>query len=186
MGLGNGADRDCPLGPAQPDPLPLDRQQPSRAREGATTAKGPVLCPCGLVSLRPPAAGGSIAVLMPPPPGSPQEFILSCLLLNPEQRPSAHNLLFHRVLFEVHSLKLLAAHCFINHQCEWGGWVERGGGGSACWHPACQGLPAQSPTPGFAADLMPENVVEEKTKSLDLNLVMAEMKRQGRPPVQWR
>ncbi|XP_077207390.1 nuclear receptor-binding protein 2 isoform X2 [Paroedura picta] len=80
-----------------------------------------------------------------------REFILSCLLLNPEQRPSAHNLLFHRVLFEVHSLKLLAAHCFISNQY-----------------------------------LMPENVVEEKTKSLDLNMVMAEMKRKGRPPVQWR
>nr|XP_056710813.1 nuclear receptor-binding protein 2 [Euleptes europaea] len=80
-----------------------------------------------------------------------REFILSCLLLNPEKRPSAHNLLFHRVLFEVHSLKLLAAHCFINNQY-----------------------------------LMPENVVEEKTKSLDLNMVMAEMKRQGRPPVHWR
>ncbi|XP_015272450.1 PREDICTED: nuclear receptor-binding protein 2 [Gekko japonicus] len=80
-----------------------------------------------------------------------REFILSCLLLNPEQRPSAHNLLFHRVLFEVHSLKLLAAHCFISNQY-----------------------------------LMPENVVEEKTKSLDLDMVMAEMRRQGRPPVQWR
>ncbi|KAL8181393.1 UNVERIFIED_CONTAM: Nuclear receptor-binding protein 2 [Gekko kuhli] len=80
-----------------------------------------------------------------------REFILSCLLLNPERRPSAHNLLFHRVLFEVHSLKLLAAHCFINNQY-----------------------------------LMPENVVEEKTKGLDLNEVMAEMRRQGRPPVQWR
>ncbi|XP_048338554.1 nuclear receptor-binding protein 2 isoform X1 [Sphaerodactylus townsendi] len=80
-----------------------------------------------------------------------REFILSCLLLNPEQRPTAHNLLFHRVLFEVHSLKLLAAHCFINNQY-----------------------------------LMPENMVEEKTKSLDLNMVMAEMKREGRPPVQWR
>lgn len=48
----------------------------------------------------------------------PQEFILSCLTLNPDKRPTANNLLFHRVLFEVHSLKLLAAHCFINNQCE--------------------------------------------------------------------
>ncbi|XP_054840588.1 nuclear receptor-binding protein 2 isoform X2 [Eublepharis macularius] len=80
-----------------------------------------------------------------------REFILGCLLLNPDKRPSAHSLLFHRVLFEVHSLKLLAAHCFISNQY-----------------------------------LMPENVVEEKTKSLDLNMVMAEMQRRGRPPVQWR
>ncbi|XP_056678835.1 nuclear receptor-binding protein 2 isoform X1 [Monodelphis domestica] len=80
-----------------------------------------------------------------------REFILSCLVLDPACRPSAHNLLFHRVLFEVHSLKLLAAHCFIQHQY-----------------------------------LMPENVVEEKTKVIDLNMVMAEIHRTGRPGVQWR
>ncbi|XP_063777173.1 nuclear receptor-binding protein 2 [Pseudophryne corroboree] len=43
-----------------------------------------------------------------------KEFILQCLSPSAGHRPSAHNLLFHRVLFEVHSLKLLAAHCFIN------------------------------------------------------------------------
>ncbi|CAI5778737.1 receptor-binding 2 isoform X1 [Podarcis lilfordi] len=80
-----------------------------------------------------------------------REFILGCLLLNPDRRPTAHNLLFHRVLFEVHSLKLLAAHCFISNQYLW-----------------------------------PENVVEEKTKQLDLSIVMAEIQREGRPPVQWR
>uniref|UniRef100_A0A8C9FL74 Uncharacterized protein n=1 Tax=Pavo cristatus TaxID=9049 RepID=A0A8C9FL74_PAVCR len=81
----------------------------------------------------------------------PQEFILSCLTLNPDKRPTANSLLFHRVLFEVHSLKLLAAHCFINNQY-----------------------------------LMPENVVEEKIKELDLNMVMAEIRREGRPGAQWR
>ncbi|XP_048693048.1 nuclear receptor-binding protein 2 isoform X5 [Caretta caretta] len=80
-----------------------------------------------------------------------EDFILGCLLLNPDKRPTAHNLLFHQVLFEVHSLKLLAAHCFINGQY-----------------------------------LMPENVVEEKTKELDLNMVMAEIRREGLPAVQWR
>uniref|UniRef100_A0A8C3TNL7 Nuclear receptor binding protein 2 n=1 Tax=Catharus ustulatus TaxID=91951 RepID=A0A8C3TNL7_CATUS len=80
-----------------------------------------------------------------------REFILSCLTLNPDKRPTANSLLFHRVLFEVHSLKLLAAHCFINHQY-----------------------------------LMPENVVEEKIKELDLNMVMAEIRREGRPGAQWR
>ncbi|NXS90628.1 NRBP2 protein, partial [Jacana jacana] len=80
-----------------------------------------------------------------------REFILSCLTLNPEKRPTANSLLFHRVLFEVHSLKLLAAHCFINNQY-----------------------------------LMPENVVEEKIKELDLNMVMAEIRREGRPGAQWR
>uniref|UniRef100_A0A8C4VQ71 Nuclear receptor binding protein 2 n=1 Tax=Gopherus evgoodei TaxID=1825980 RepID=A0A8C4VQ71_9SAUR len=80
-----------------------------------------------------------------------EDFILGCLLLNPDKRPTAHNLLFHQVLFEVHSLKLLAAHCFINNQY-----------------------------------LMPENVVEENTKGLDLNMVMAEIRLEGRPAVQWR
>lgn len=48
----------------------------------------------------------------------PQEFTQSCLRLEAKLRPTAHDLLFHRVLFEVHSLKLLAAHCLINNQCE--------------------------------------------------------------------
>ncbi|XP_069882102.1 nuclear receptor-binding protein 2 isoform X1 [Dipodomys merriami] len=80
-----------------------------------------------------------------------REFILSCLARDPARRPSAHNLLFHRVLFEVHSLKLLAAHCFIQHQY-----------------------------------LMPENVVEEKTKAMDLHAVLAEMPQPHGPPTQWR
>ncbi|XP_078392032.1 nuclear receptor-binding protein 2 [Cetorhinus maximus] len=45
-----------------------------------------------------------------------KEFIQKCLARDPLQRPSAHDLLFHQVLFEVHSLKLLAAHTFINNQ----------------------------------------------------------------------
>ncbi|XP_072806042.1 nuclear receptor-binding protein 2 isoform X2 [Vicugna pacos] len=80
-----------------------------------------------------------------------REFILSCLARDPAHRPSAHNLLFHRVLFEVHSLKLLAAHCFIQHQY-----------------------------------LLPENVVEEKTKAMDLHAVLAEIPRPHQPPLQWR
>uniref|UniRef100_A0A0P6J5H0 Nuclear receptor-binding protein 2 n=2 Tax=Heterocephalus glaber TaxID=10181 RepID=A0A0P6J5H0_HETGA len=80
-----------------------------------------------------------------------REFILSCLARDPAHRPSAHNLLFHRVLFEVHSLKLLAAHCFIQNQY-----------------------------------LMPENVVEEKTKAMDLHAVLAEIPRAHQPAMQWR
>uniref|UniRef100_A0A673YZE1 Nuclear receptor binding protein 2b n=1 Tax=Salmo trutta TaxID=8032 RepID=A0A673YZE1_SALTR len=66
-----------------------------------------------------------------------------------KQRPTAHDLLFHRVLFEVHSLKLLAAHCLISNQY-----------------------------------LLPENCVEEKTKSFDPNGLMAEIKHGDRPGVQ--
>lgn len=33
---------------------------------------------------------------------------------------------------------------------------------------------------------MPENVVEEKTKSMDMHAVLAEICRPPRPPLQWR
>ncbi|BFZ16814.1 hypothetical protein BsWGS_19853 [Bradybaena similaris] len=39
-----------------------------------------------------------------------KDFIQSCLQRDPKARPTARELLFHKVLFEVHSLKLLAAH----------------------------------------------------------------------------
>ncbi|XP_042561719.1 nuclear receptor-binding protein 2 [Clupea harengus] len=78
-----------------------------------------------------------------------REFSQSCVHADPKMRPTAHDLLFHRVLFEVHSLKLLAAHCFINNQY-----------------------------------LLPENCVEEKTKSFDPNGIMAEIDHTDRPGVQ--
>lgn len=74
----------------------------------------------------------------------PQEFILSCLARDPARRPSAHNLLFHRVLFEVHSLKLLAAHCFIQHQCE----GQAGPGGLRAWGWDVEGDPPESMAQG--------------------------------------
>ena len=43
-----------------------------------------------------------------------KDFIRKCLRKNPEGRPTARELLFHPVLFEVHSLKLLAAHILVN------------------------------------------------------------------------
>uniref|UniRef100_A0A3Q4MQV4 Nuclear receptor binding protein 2b n=1 Tax=Neolamprologus brichardi TaxID=32507 RepID=A0A3Q4MQV4_NEOBR len=53
-----------------------------------------------------------------------REFTQSCLHHDSKLRPTAHDLLFHRVLFEVHSLKLLAAHCLINNQCEFLSYVH--------------------------------------------------------------
>ncbi|KAF5279213.1 hypothetical protein FQR65_LT03461 [Abscondita terminalis] len=40
-----------------------------------------------------------------------KDFIKRCLHTEPQERPTARELLFHPLLFEVHSLKLLAAHC---------------------------------------------------------------------------
>ncbi|KAG8542799.1 hypothetical protein GDO81_026097 [Engystomops pustulosus] len=80
-----------------------------------------------------------------------KEFILRCLSVTPELRPSAHNLLFHRVLFEVHSLKLLSAHCFLN-------------------------------TPY----IMQDNLLEDKTKLIDPQAVMASIPRRDQGPILWR
>lgn len=43
-----------------------------------------------------------------------KDFIFKCLHREPSKRPSARELLFHPLLFEVHSLKLLAAHALVN------------------------------------------------------------------------
>ncbi len=47
-----------------------------------------------------------------------KDFISKCLCQNPVERPSARELLFHPLLFEVHSLKLLAADCLLNRTSE--------------------------------------------------------------------
>lgn len=43
-----------------------------------------------------------------------KSFIRLCLGQDPESRPGARELLFHKLLFEVHSLKLIAAHALVN------------------------------------------------------------------------
>lgn len=42
-----------------------------------------------------------------------KDLIYQCLTADFEKRPSARTLLFHPVLFEVHALKLLAAHVLV-------------------------------------------------------------------------
>ncbi|CAC5412887.1 NRBP [Mytilus coruscus] len=42
-----------------------------------------------------------------------RDFISQCIIKDPAERPNARELLFHAILFEVHSLKLLAAHTFV-------------------------------------------------------------------------
>lgn len=42
-----------------------------------------------------------------------KDFIQKCLHEDPAQRAAARDLLFHSLLFEVHSLKLLAAHTVV-------------------------------------------------------------------------
>jgi len=44
-----------------------------------------------------------------------KDFIRKCLNEDPMKRPKARDLLFHPVLFEVHSLKLLAAHTLVKN-----------------------------------------------------------------------
>ena len=44
---------------------------------------------------------------------SQKDFIQQCLKKNPTERPGTRELLFHSLLFEVHSLKLLAAHIVV-------------------------------------------------------------------------
>ncbi|KAG0717333.1 Nuclear receptor-binding [Chionoecetes opilio] len=43
-----------------------------------------------------------------------RDFIQKCLIPDQSRRPSTTELLFHQVLFEVHSLKLLSAHCLLH------------------------------------------------------------------------
>uniref|UniRef100_A0A8D8QG91 Nuclear receptor-binding protein homolog n=1 Tax=Cacopsylla melanoneura TaxID=428564 RepID=A0A8D8QG91_9HEMI len=49
---------------------------------------------------------------------SQKDFIYTCLSRESNKRPTAAQLLFHPVLFEVHALKLLSAHALVRHCSE--------------------------------------------------------------------
>lgn len=44
-----------------------------------------------------------------------KEFVTVCLNKEPSERPTARQLLFHPALFEIHALKLVAAHSFVQY-----------------------------------------------------------------------
>ena len=44
-----------------------------------------------------------------------KQFVTVCLNKDPKQRPTARELLFHPALFEIHALKLVAAHSFVQY-----------------------------------------------------------------------
>ncbi|CAK9302578.1 unnamed protein product [Gordionus sp. m RMFG-2023] len=46
---------------------------------------------------------------------SQRNFIKKCINPNPKDRPTARELLFHPILFEVHPLRLISAHCIVNN-----------------------------------------------------------------------
>jgi nuclear receptor-binding protein len=48
----------------------------------------------------------------------PREFVNRCLEVDPKKRPTVKELLFHPLLFEVPSLRLLTAHKLIKTQNE--------------------------------------------------------------------
>ena len=52
------------------------------------------------------------------PDENQKHFINWCLETDPKKRPTAKQLLFHKLLFEVQSLRLLTAHQIIKHQNE--------------------------------------------------------------------
>jgi len=128
-----------------------------------------------------------------------QEFIQKCLEQDPGKRPTARELLFHQALFEVPSLKLLAAHCIVGHQREY-----RVPGCHVVLHKALLSSHCNSLSFFFCAllsiekkcscsgltffllfliDMIPENALEEMTKNLDMSAVLAEINHADREGV---
>jgi serine/threonine protein kinase len=53
-----------------------------------------------------------------------KDFVRLCLKKDPKERPTAYQLLFHPLLIELHTLKLLSAHRYLDHFAECDGTLE--------------------------------------------------------------
>lgn len=78
--------------------------------DGSATQVTPDVIRKALDSLEDPLQKVRSRVFRTSPHDEFQDFIEKCLNADPAERPTARQLLFHSILFEVHSLKLIAAH----------------------------------------------------------------------------
>ena len=75
-------------------------------------------------SLSNPQSGSLPVCRLPPAQSLTPPCVDRCINKDPAKRPTARELLFHPLLFEVHSLKLLAAHTLVNTTGKWLNWCS--------------------------------------------------------------
>lgn len=105
-----------------------------------------------------------------------KDFIRKCIQEDPGLRPTAKELLFHPLLFEVHSLKLLAAHRLVKTAGKWCSANEK----KLFWF-----------SKGFGSSLFSANISETITDELMQKLygpdvIVAEIRHKDRPGVQMK